>query len=159
MFLGDEVMNSTSEIPETHFTIDPEDQFDNHNQPMEAGKVAETNSTCFASNGSVIEGDEALNEAKEVTNKSDDCKYSENYLVEVEKSSIPMHDVILTEVSNPEGSDLSASVDLRVESGFKSSEEERVGDENALKSNPATEVQKSQLADLETTDRGTQSFI
>ncbi|GFY85653.1 hypothetical protein Acr_04g0003910 [Actinidia rufa] len=152
MFLGDEVMNSTSEIPETHFTIVPEDQFDKHNQPMEAGKVAETNSTCFTSNGSVFEGDEALNEAKEMTNKSD-CKYSENYLVEVEKSSIPMHDEILTEVSNPKGSDLSASVDLRVESGFKSSEEERVGDENALKSNPATEVQSSQLIDLATTDR------
>ncbi|PSS00052.1 Serine-rich adhesin for platelets like [Actinidia chinensis var. chinensis] len=159
MFLGDEVMNSTSEIHETHFacednTIVPEDQFDKHNQSMEAGKVAEINSTDFASNRSVFEGDEALNEAKEVTNKSNDCNYSENYLVEVEKSSIPMQDVILTEVSNPEGSDLSASVDQRVESGFKSSEEERVGYENALKSNPAMEGQSLQLDDLAATDRG-----
>ncbi|GFZ09957.1 hypothetical protein Acr_21g0005560 [Actinidia rufa] len=155
MFLGDEVMNSTSEIHETHFacednTIVPEDQFES----METGKVAEINSTYFASNGSVFEGDEALNEAKEVTNKSNDCKYSENYLVEVEKSSIPMQDVILIEVSNPKGSDLSASVDQRVESGFKSSEEERVGDENALESNPATEGQSLQLDDLAATDRG-----
>ncbi|XP_057469276.1 uncharacterized protein LOC130758393 [Actinidia eriantha] len=159
MFLGDEVMNSTSEILETHFacednTIVPEDQFDKHNQSMETGKVAEINSTYLASNGSVFEGDEALNKAKEVTNKSNDCKYSENYLFEVEKSSIPMQDVILTEVSNPEGSDLSASADQRVESGFKSSEEARVGDENALKSKPATEGQSLQLDDLAATDRG-----
>ncbi|CAL5386386.1 unnamed protein product [Camellia sinensis] len=103
---------------------------------------------------SIYESDEVLMKEKDVAKKSRDCRYSENELVEVEKSSIC--------IDEP-----ADSVDLRLDDDFKSSEEgsitkrllgghrseERIGAatelrENVLKSNSMMEDQSSQFTEL-----------
>ncbi|KAL6962514.1 hypothetical protein U1Q18_037472 [Sarracenia purpurea var. burkii] len=136
LFLGDELMNSTSEASETHF-----------------------------------KGDEVfLNEEKDEANYSNARRDPKDEQVEVDESSIFMDDVISTDVSDPKGSELAASIDSRVEEGdSKSSEEgitknavkdadeehecreERVGEstglcENAQKANSIGEERSSEFA-------------
>ncbi|KAL7262833.1 hypothetical protein ACSBR1_001069 [Camellia fascicularis] len=147
LFLGDEVMKSTSEISETNFTCED-------NPVASVTKENEPNFS-FVSDESIYESDEVLMKEKDVAKKSSDCRYSENELVEVEKSSIC--------IDEP-----ADSVDMRLEDDFKSSggegsitkmllgghrREERVREatelrENVLKSNSMMEDQSSQFTEL-----------